>query len=596
MSKRFNLIGIFLAIFCFCAPVLRADDAAAPAETPAQKDARMAWWRGARFGMFIHWGIYSVPAGTYDGKKIGGIGEWIMNSGEIPVSVYADYAKQFNPVKFDADQWVAVAKSAGMKYIVMTAKHHDGFCMFHTGVDDYNVYDGTPFHRDVIGEMSAAAERHDMKFGCYYSQCQDWHHPGGEAIKRNGRQTEHWDPAQDGSFDDYLKNVSVPQVKEILTNYHPAVLWWDTPTAAMTPERAALFTPLLALDPGIIVNNRLGGGVQGDTETPEQYIPATGFKGRDWETCMTMNDTWGYKSYDHDWKSTQTLLRNLIDIASKGGNYLLNVGPNSLGQIPAPSIQRLLEIGAWMRVNGESIYDTTASPFRIQPWGRCTKRINDDGTTTLYLHVFDWPAAGRFTVPVRNTVVKSYLLIEPQVEFATAADADEGQIISLTGKAPDANATVVVMQIQGTPDVVPQPIKQTADGTLNLPLEYADLTGGVNYADRRRNVPSNLSWKKADGQASWLVKIDTPGTYNVMVGYIGTSSTPATLTLGDQEVSMTATLGKTDSTSRPSTLSAGQITLNTPGVQTITVKVDPGDGAVSLMGLTLSPPEKMTPQ
>ena len=254
--------------------------------------------------MFIHWGVYSVPAGTYQGKKIGGIGEWIMNNGRIPVAEYAGYAKEFNPTKFDADEWVETAQAAGMKYMVITAKHHDGFAMFHTKVDGYNIYDATPFNRDPLAELAAACRKHGMKLGFYYSQCQDWHHPGGEALHGG-----HWDKAQDGDFDEYLNDVAIPQVKELLTNYGPvSVLWFDTPTKLMTRQRAAEFLPLLDLQPRIIVNNRLGGGFKGDTETPEQHIPPRGYPGRDWETCMTINDTWGYKSYDANFKSTQTLL------------------------------------------------------------------------------------------------------------------------------------------------------------------------------------------------------------------------------------------------------------------------------------------------
>ena len=330
-----------------------------PKETKEQRDPRMAWWREAKFGMFIHWGIYSVPAGTWKDKQIGGIGEWIMNSGKIPVKDYAEFAGKFNPVKFDADKWVSVAKKAGMKYIVITSKHHDGFAMFHSKATPYNIYDATPFKRDPLKELAAACKKQGIRLGFYYSQAQDWHHPGGAAAGG------HWDKAQDGSMDEYLRKIAVPQVREILSNYGPvAVLWWDTPYD-MTKERAEMLLPALKLQPGIIMNNRLGGGYEGDTETPEQEIPATGFPGgRDWETCMTMNDTWGFKSYDHNWKSTETLIRMLADIASKGGNFLLNVGPTSEGLIPEPSVERLTAVGTWMDVNGESIYGTSASPFK----------------------------------------------------------------------------------------------------------------------------------------------------------------------------------------------------------------------------------------
>ena len=215
-------------------------------ETAQQRDARMGWWREARFGMFIHWGVYSVPAGTYDGKQIAGIGEWIMNNASIPMSTYGAYAKDFNPTKFDADEWVSIAKNAGMKYIVITSKHHDGFAMFHSKASSYNIYDATPFKRDPLAELAAACAKQGMKLGFYYSQAQDWGHAGGAAIRKDNRKTDHWDAGQDGSFDDYLKTVALPQVMEILTNYGPvAVLWFDTPTGAMTKERAQPFVDLL---------------------------------------------------------------------------------------------------------------------------------------------------------------------------------------------------------------------------------------------------------------------------------------------------------------------------------------------------------------
>src|SRR5436305_9990970 len=317
-------------------------------ETKEQRDARMKWWREARFGMFIHWGVYSVPAGTYKGQQSTHIGEWLMRDFNIPVAEYADYTKQFNPVKFNADEWVSLAKNAGMKYIVITSKHHDGFAMFHSQTSPYNIYDATPFKRDPLKELADACRKQGIKLGFYYSQAQDWHHPGGAAADKHKEadvdERHHWDTAQSGSFDDYIKKIAVPEVKEILSNYGDvAVLWWDTPVD-MNKERAEQFLPILKLQPNIITNNRLVRNVpeiEGDTETPEQYIPATGFPGRDWETCMTMNSTWGYKSFDNNWKSTEMLLHNLIDIASKGGNYLLNVGPTSEGVIPEPSQERL---------------------------------------------------------------------------------------------------------------------------------------------------------------------------------------------------------------------------------------------------------------
>jgi alpha-L-fucosidase len=408
----------------------------------------MKWWREARFGMFIHWGVYSVPAGTYHGTNIAGIGEWIMNNGKIPVAEYREYAKQFNPTHFDADAWVKLAKQAGMKYIVITAKHHDGFAMFDSKASGWNIVQATPFGRDPLKELAAACKTNGIKLGFYYSQAQDWNNGGAAS---GGK----WDPAQEHSMDDYIDRVAVPQMKEILGNYgeFPAVLWWDTPRD-MNPERAAKLIALLKSKPGIIHNNRLGGGFKGDTETPEQHIPATGYTNRDWETCMTINDTWGYKSYDTNFKSTEKLLRNLIDIASKGGNYLLNVGPDATGVIPEPEARRLREMGAWLEVNGEAIYGTTASPFKQQlPWGRCTKKVTGRGTT-LYLHVFDWPKDGKLVVPgLKNRVKSACLLADPQHKALATENNAEGLVITVPATEPDAISSTIVLNIRGAPEM-----------------------------------------------------------------------------------------------------------------------------------------------
>ena len=358
-------------------------------EKPTDK---MEWWKEAKFGMFIHWGLYSIPAGEWNNRqtKIGETTEWIQCYMKIPVADYRSLASRFNPILFDADNFVSLAKEAGMKYIVLTSKHHEGFAMFKSS-DPFNVIDATPYKKDIVKALAEACKKQGMHFGLYYSQAQDWNHSGGAAC------SGHWDSAQEGSFDDYLDKVSIPQIAEILAAYQPEILWWDTP-CEMTKERAARFAPILAKYPKLIVNNRLCDGIAGDLETPEQFIPATGFPGKNWESCMTMNGTWGYGVNDHNWKSAEVLVRNLIDIASKGGNYLLNVGPTSMGLIPDPSVERLKEVGAWMKTNGEAIYGTTASPFRKLDWGRCTVK-KTAGKNRIYLHVFDFPEDGILRIP-----------------------------------------------------------------------------------------------------------------------------------------------------------------------------------------------------
>lgn len=464
-----STVSISVAVFMFAGGRLHAADTSDPSyqmweqECGATHNERMQWWRQAKFGMFIHWGLYCVPAGIYHGKPVPHAGEWIMRWADIPVAEYADYAKQFDPTNFNADQWVKIAKDAGMKYIVITAKHHEGFAMFHTAVDGYNIYDATPWHHDPLAELAVACRKQHIRLGFYYSEAQDWHHPGGAAANKHPEadvdSQHHWDKAQEGSMDDYIDKVAVPQVRELLSNYGPdtpAVLWWDTPVG-MNPERVAKLLPLLKLKPNIITNNRLDDHhLTGDYQTPEQKIPPNGLPG-DWETCMTINSTWGYKVDDHKFKSTETLIHNLVDIASKGGNYLLNVGPTSAGIIPQPEVERLEQIGKWMSVNGEAIYGTSASPFGHPfDWGRCTEKSTPDGTT-LYLHVWDWPANGQLTVPgLKSPVVRAYLLKQDALRHhrtLKTTGEEDGLVVFVPKTAPDKISSTIVLKIRGTPDI-----------------------------------------------------------------------------------------------------------------------------------------------
>ncbi|HEY1202049.1 MAG TPA: alpha-L-fucosidase [Niastella sp.] len=430
-------------------------------------DKRMEWWREARFGMFIHWGVYSVPAGYYNGQSIKGIGEWIMNRGKIPVAEYQQFASSFNPVKYDADAWVKLAKEAGMKYIVITAKHHDGFALFKSNASKWNMVDATPYGKDLLTPLAEACRKYGMKLGFYYSQAQDWCNPGGAASKKVASEgwanpdsatidayiashEGHWDPAQTSkTMSQYIDEVAVPQVKELLTNYGDvAVLWWDTPTG-MTDEFAEKLNAVLAMQPNIITNDRLKRpNFPGDYKTPEQRIPKESeLDGKDWETCMTMNNTWGYKKNDHEWKSAEVMVRNLVDIASKGGNYLMNVGPKDDGTIPAESIARLQQVGAWMKVNGEAIYGTKASPLAAVTWGRITKKEQKDNTI-LYLSVFNWPADKKLVVPgLTQSVISATLLAGGK--NLTAAKTAAGIVITVPEKAPDNIASVIKLVVKG---------------------------------------------------------------------------------------------------------------------------------------------------
>jgi alpha-L-fucosidase len=432
-------------------------------------DERMEWWREARFGMFIHWGVYALPAGIWDGRQIGGIGEWIMNRGKIPVADYQRMAKNFNPVNYDADAWVRMAKDAGMKYIVITSKHHDGFALFETKASKWNVVESTAYGKDLLKPLAEACKKYGIKLGFYYSQAQDWNNPGGSAARRPTKEgwanpdsviidaytkehRGHWDPRQEKkTFAQYIDDVAVPQVKELLTNYgEVAVLWWDTPTD-MTDDAATKLQSLLAIQPNIITNDRLKRpNFPGDHKTPEQRIPnLKDLDGTDWETCMTMNGTWGYKSYDKNYKTPEKLIQNLLDIASKGGNFLLNVGPTDLGEFPQESIDILAKMGAWMKVNGEAVYGTKASPWGLFDWGRCTKKETKNGTT-LYFSVFNWPADGKLVIPGLPNKVASSLILANGAKVAAVTSKEGVLTLTLPKSAPDPIASVIKVDVKGT--------------------------------------------------------------------------------------------------------------------------------------------------
>ena len=446
---------IILFAFFFFIPAVAQDIVK---ETKEERDKRMEWWRDARFGLFIHWGLYAIPAGEWNGKT--NYAEWIRNQAEIPIDEYDKFVGQFNPVKFDADKWVSTAKNAGMKYIVITSKHHDGFCLFDSKFTDYDVM-STPFKRDILKDLSEACRNEGIKL-CFYYSIMDWHHPD----YLPGRDWENRS-SEGADFDRYIQHMK-NQLNEIVTNYGDiGVLWFDGEWENTWNEERGidLYNYVRSLQPDIIVNNRVDpnrGGLEGfapegvtmgDFGTPEQQIPSTGLPGIDWESCMTMNDHWGYNKNDKNFKSTKDILQMLADIASKGGNYLLNVGPTSEGIFPAESVEILSEVGSWMKVNGESIYGTSSSLFNSLEWGRCTqKKIGEN--TRLYLHVFNWSQNGRLVIPgIYSQPLHSYLLSDEKKTHLTFERNEDALIVSIPTKTPDENNSVVVLDVAGKVDV-----------------------------------------------------------------------------------------------------------------------------------------------
>lgn len=443
--------------------------AAEPTETAKQRDARMEWWREARFGMFVHWGLYSGLAGTWEGKPVGTSGgmEWIQNRVKADTDTYAKAAiPLFKPKPGFAQEWAKLAKAAGCRYLVFTTKHHEGFALHDSQVSDYDA--GSVLHRDLVKEIVAACRAQGLQVGFYHSVI-DWHHDQYEYAR--SRQLPHplaGKPYPNGHRDhakylDYLFG----EVNELVSNYGKVdVLWWDYSALDFQGQEAWRAFDLMTLvrqkQPNIIMNNRLFRNKEagwasnmamegvipqldpryGDFVTPEQHIPPSGLPGVDWESCMTMNTTWGYSAHDHAWKSDQELIHNLVDIASKGGNYLLNVGPKGDGSVPEESVKSMHAIGAWMKKNGASIYATTANPIGEVPWGRITAKPG-----VLYLHVFTWPVDGRLVLPVKaDGKVRAAFLSERNHAKLPVMVGPAGIELTVPAAAPDPIATVIELR------------------------------------------------------------------------------------------------------------------------------------------------------
>lgn len=504
----FRKVGSWAAVL---AVVFTQGISAAPDIGGSREDCneRMGWFRDSRFGMFIHWGLYAVPAGEWDGKK--NHGEWIRDTAKIPVNTYNRFIDQFNPVKFDADEWARTAKAAGMKYMVITAKHHDGFCMWPSAFTDYDLA-STSFKRDLLGELKEACDKVDIKFGFYYS-IMDWHHPNYPP--RQWEQDRPRDQVDMDRYTAYLKS----QIGELIKRYDPALLWFDGEWEGVwTRERGEdLYAYIRELKPHIIVNNRVGKRSRdlGDFGTPEQHIPAKGIPGWDWETCMTMNGHWGYNKHDHGWKSIEDLLSKLVDISSKGGNFLLNVGPTAEGEIPLPSVTRLEAMGQWMQVNGESIYGTQASSIRPLVFGKVTQKA-EGNDTTLYLHVSEWPEDGQLFVPVMNRVASAFLLSDRK-HVLHARKGEKGLTIDLSGAAPDSVDSVVVVKLIGALELNPlDQLQQAEDGVVTLPVDRAEF--GQHHAGNLQ-IDAKLKaighWNHPDALVQWTFIVNNPGRFRM---------------------------------------------------------------------------------
>ena len=474
-------------------------------------DPRLDWWREARFGMFIHWGLYSVPAGTW-GKSTSHA-EWIRTTAQIPLETYDKLVDEFNPILFDANDWCKMAAEAGMGYVVITSKHHDGFCLFDSALTEFDIM-STPFKRDIMKELTEAAPKHNVRM-CWYHSIMDWHHP--DYVPRRGWETER---SSDGADMDQFREYLHAQVSELLTNYGPiGVMWFDGEWESTWRGEygVELYQHCLQLQPDVIVNNRLGarggmegmtgmegyaGGYGGDYATPEQEIPDAVEKGLDWETCMTMNDRWGYNLHDHNFKSTSDLLRKLSDIVSKNGNFLLNVGPKPDGTFPKESIDRLSEIGDWMDVNCEAIHGTIGSPFNALPWGRATQKQHLD-STTIYLHVFDWPSDGKLVIPGLAGIISSASVLGGGTAPFTM---EQGKVtVEVPLEMPNKHIGVVAIDVVGRPVVYEEPKIQAAarefvhDLDVHISVGSPDLEIRYMHTDNENTLENDQMIHIYDG-------------------------------------------------------------------------------------------------
>lgn len=518
------------------------------------------WFRDAKFGLFIHWGVYSMI-----GRE-----EWARQILQIPLAEYQYYADNFNPVDFNPAEWAALAKDAGVKYIVITSKHHDGFCMFDSRYTDYDIAHAK-YGKDILGMLSTACKTAGIPLGFYYS-IMDWHHP--DYLPR--REWEKDRTTKGADLNRYM-DYAINQVKELVTSYDPAILWFDGQWEHTAKEQRTdeIEKMLLTLKPSILINDRLPG--HGDFGTPENYVPATGIRNPDgtprlWEACYTMNwNGWGYNRYETEFHSASQLIRQLIEIVSKGGNLLLNIGPQPNGRIPAEFVDRLQRMGAWLKTNGEAIYGTTASVFERLPFfGRCTVK-----GTTLYIHVMGWPQDGKIRLPgLRTDVKKTYLLTGPGRPL-TFRRVGRDVVVTLPERMRDPDATVVVVELQGRPVVDPYKIGPERDGRVDLPVYLAEIKAEMGqraFLDYFYRTTMLTNWQSVGDYPEWTFETAAPETYEVRISYASVAGGKAAYEVDVDGEVIPALTEPSPSGYFPKTFSVGRVTLKA-GPHALRVKI-----------------------
>jgi len=471
------------------------------------------------YAMFIHWGLYSQLANKVDGKTYYGIGEWIMNPrmAGIAVAEYKKLAEEFNPTKFNALEIAQLAKEAGMKYIIITSKHHDGFAMYHSKCNAFNIVDATPFKRDPMKELSQACQQVGIGFGFYYSHNQDWTFPGGSGgprVDENGNAA---------TFDDYFEKKCLPQVKEITSEYGPIELvWFDTPGNMPKKYVEQLVEVVRKNQPDALVSGRAGHGL-GDYQTlGDMEVPHENVEGM-WESVDTTNDSWAYAWYDENWKTPKDILERLIACVARGGTYMLNIGPRGDGTVPERAARSLRLAGEWIKTYPQVVYGTDASPWQhALPWGDVTVRGNK-----LFLSVFEWPTSGKLYLPGLKTGIQSARLLSGQDANPIKYKNSGGWIcFQLPLWAPEKLVSVIELDLVASPQVEPvwgiDPAMET-----EILANFATVQGATK-ADKRwmekfgewKKVTRVTDWE-SDSKATWVVDVLVPGDYKVDLTYAG---------------------------------------------------------------------------